>query len=156
MSHHILFAVHVSWVIYTNYPSYLLLLFIPSPLNLLFQTFGVSHLLFLTMASNTMSHLWMPSFDIYGFIFLKPNLIYIMHLFTSRHKQNYNLILRFWCFSLIFGRQYKRLSSFLDQHGVVFRQTCPYTSEQNGIVERKHRHVCWNWPYLACSFRKSF
>lgn len=39
------------------------------------------------------------------------------------------------------GGEYRKLNSYLNQHGVIFRQTCPYTSEQNGIVERKHRHV---------------
>lgn len=30
---------------------------------------------------------------------------------------------------------------YLDRHGILHRFSCPYTSEQNGIVERKHRHV---------------
>lgn len=40
--------------------------------------------------------------------------------------------------------EYRRLISFLDQHGIMFRQACPYTSEQNGIVERQHRHIVEN------------
>jgi transposase InsO family protein len=31
--------------------------------------------------------------------------------------------------------------SFTDTHGILHRFTCPYTSEQNGISERKHRHI---------------
>lgn len=39
------------------------------------------------------------------------------------------------------GGEYRSLHSFLDQHGLKLRQTCPYTFEQNGIAERKHRHI---------------
>jgi len=30
---------------------------------------------------------------------------------------------------------------YLSQHGILHKLTCPYTSEQNGISERKHRHI---------------
>jgi hypothetical protein len=30
---------------------------------------------------------------------------------------------------------------FTDTHGIFHRFTCPYTSEQNGISKRKHRHI---------------
>ncbi|PKU75779.1 Retrovirus-related Pol polyprotein from transposon TNT 1-94 [Dendrobium catenatum] len=31
--------------------------------------------------------------------------------------------------------------SFLKQHGIVHQISCPYTPEQNGVAERKHRHI---------------
>jgi len=31
--------------------------------------------------------------------------------------------------------------SFLDEHGIQHRLTCPHTHEQNGSIERKHRHI---------------
>jgi hypothetical protein len=31
--------------------------------------------------------------------------------------------------------------NFLADHGIFHRLTCPYTSPQNGIAERKHRHI---------------
>ena len=31
--------------------------------------------------------------------------------------------------------------NFLAKHGIFHRLTCPYTSPQNGIAERKHRHI---------------
>ena len=31
--------------------------------------------------------------------------------------------------------------TFLQQSGILHRFSCPYTSTQNGRVERKHRHV---------------
>lgn len=32
-------------------------------------------------------------------------------------------------------------TKFLKTHGILHRLTCPYTSEQNGIAEHKHRHI---------------
>jgi hypothetical protein len=31
--------------------------------------------------------------------------------------------------------------SFLTKHGIVHRKSCPYTSQQNGLVERKLKHI---------------
>ncbi|KZV44983.1 hypothetical protein F511_32729 [Dorcoceras hygrometricum] len=39
------------------------------------------------------------------------------------------------------GGEFRSLTSFLQEHGIQHRVTCPHTSEQNGVVERKHRHV---------------
>ena len=35
----------------------------------------------------------------------------------------------------------KIFASFLQQKGIFHQQTCPHTPEQNGVVERKHRHL---------------
>jgi hypothetical protein len=34
-----------------------------------------------------------------------------------------------------------QFTSFLTTHGIYHRVTCPHTPEQNGISERKHRHI---------------
>jgi transposase InsO family protein len=41
------------------------------------------------------------------------------------------------------GGEYTSLQfqSFLTQHGIDFRKSCPYTSPQNGLAERKLRHI---------------
>ncbi|KAL5779241.1 hypothetical protein ACOSQ2_009978 [Xanthoceras sorbifolium] len=39
------------------------------------------------------------------------------------------------------GGEYRNISTFLANHGVHHRVSCPYTSEQNGRVERKNRHI---------------
>ena len=39
------------------------------------------------------------------------------------------------------GGEFRSFSNFLDKYGIIHRVSCPHTSQQNGIVERKHRHV---------------
>lgn len=35
----------------------------------------------------------------------------------------------------------QRLKSFLENNGIIHQTTCVYTPQQNGVVERKHRHL---------------
>ncbi|KAD4585188.1 hypothetical protein E3N88_22789 [Mikania micrantha] len=39
------------------------------------------------------------------------------------------------------GGEFRPLSSYFSSLGVIHRLSCPHTSEQNGFVERRHRHV---------------
>ncbi|KAD3067192.1 hypothetical protein E3N88_35072 [Mikania micrantha] len=39
------------------------------------------------------------------------------------------------------GGEFRNLSSFFSSIGVIHRLSCPHTSEQNGLVERRLRHV---------------
>ncbi|KAG8489227.1 hypothetical protein CXB51_017298 [Gossypium anomalum] len=39
------------------------------------------------------------------------------------------------------GGEYRALSATLSQLSVQHRLTCPYTSEQNGVAKKRHRHV---------------
>lgn len=39
------------------------------------------------------------------------------------------------------GTEYKQLKEFFNKKGIIHRTTCLYTSEQNVIIERKHRHI---------------
>lgn len=39
------------------------------------------------------------------------------------------------------GGEFLALKGYLAKLGMVHKLTCPYTSEQNGLVERKHRKV---------------
>ncbi|KAJ0469227.1 putative RNA-directed DNA polymerase [Helianthus annuus] len=34
-----------------------------------------------------------------------------------------------------------RMKTFYSQEGILLETTCPYTPQQNGVVERKHRHL---------------
>ncbi|KAK4274806.1 hypothetical protein QN277_017979 [Acacia crassicarpa] len=39
------------------------------------------------------------------------------------------------------GSEYKPFTLIANSHGIQMRYTCPYTSQQNGRAERKHRHI---------------
>ena len=39
------------------------------------------------------------------------------------------------------GKEFEALKSDLQASDILFRHSCPYTHEQNGLIERKHRHV---------------
>ena len=39
------------------------------------------------------------------------------------------------------GREFTSLRSFFQDNGVIFQHSCVYTPQQNGVVERKHRHI---------------
>ncbi|GJU99550.1 putative RNA-directed DNA polymerase [Tanacetum coccineum] len=43
--------------------------------------------------------------------------------------------------SLDWGGEFRNLSTFFTSLGILHRLSCPHTSEQNGLVERRHRHV---------------
>jgi histone deacetylase 1/2 len=39
------------------------------------------------------------------------------------------------------GGEYHRLHRYFQRTGISHRVSCPHTSQQNGVVERKHRHL---------------
>ncbi|KAG8499662.1 hypothetical protein CXB51_006097 [Gossypium anomalum] len=39
------------------------------------------------------------------------------------------------------GGEFRAFASVLANHGILHRLSCPHTSEQNGVAERKHRHI---------------
>jgi len=39
------------------------------------------------------------------------------------------------------AKEYLSLTSYLQECGINHRLSCTYTHEQNGSVERKHRHI---------------
>jgi hypothetical protein len=39
------------------------------------------------------------------------------------------------------GGEYEKLNSFFTRIGIAHRVSCPYTHQQNGAAERKHRHI---------------
>jgi len=39
------------------------------------------------------------------------------------------------------GGEYKPVQRMALESGTIFRMSCPYTSQQNGRAERKHRHI---------------
>ena len=39
------------------------------------------------------------------------------------------------------GGEFRPLLPILEKSGILFRHPCPYTHQQQGRVERKHRHI---------------
>jgi hypothetical protein len=39
------------------------------------------------------------------------------------------------------GGEYKKLNSFFSQVGIIHHVSCPHAHQQNGVIERKHRHI---------------
>ncbi len=39
------------------------------------------------------------------------------------------------------GGEYRSISTFFQQCGIVHRVSCPHTHQQQGSIERKHRHI---------------
>ena len=39
------------------------------------------------------------------------------------------------------GTEFSVLEPFLKSCGIIFRKSCPYTHEQNGLIDRKYRHL---------------
>jgi hypothetical protein len=52
-------------------------------------------------------------------------------LFTTKIKQ----IQTDW------GGEFRPLNTFFHKHGIIYRISCPHTHQQQGCVERKHRHI---------------
>ncbi|KAI3810393.1 hypothetical protein L1987_20005 [Smallanthus sonchifolius] len=45
------------------------------------------------------------------------------------------------CIQSDWGGEFRLLTNLCRNLGIIHRRSCPHTSEQNGIVERRHRHV---------------
>lgn len=39
------------------------------------------------------------------------------------------------------GSEFMSMREFFQSHGIEYQRTCVYTPQQNGVVERKHRHI---------------
>lgn len=62
----------------------------------------------------------------------------VIHFITQVEKQTNSHVKIFQSDG---GTEYKPLKDYFSKRGIIHRITCPYTSKQNGLVERKHRHV---------------
>jgi hypothetical protein len=75
-------------------------------------------------------------------------------IFLMRHKSETQSILKkifryvftqFEAYIKIFrsdnGGEFISLRTFFHNNGVIFQRSCVYTPQQNGVVERKHRHI---------------
>ncbi|KAL5825807.1 hypothetical protein ACOSQ3_021870 [Xanthoceras sorbifolium] len=69
----------------------------------------------------------------------KSEVISVFKLFKTAAELLFDRKLK--CFQSDWGGEFRPIASFLATHGIVFRHPCTYTHQQNGLPERKYRHV---------------
>ena len=47
-------------------------------------------------------------------------------------------------------------ASFMLSRGIIHESSCPHTPQQNGVAERKNRHLLVGHYYFICMFPLSF
>lgn len=69
----------------------------------------------------------------------KPDVEQVFYSFQTHVERLLNTKIRI--IQSDWGGKYRRLSRYFHKTGISHRVTCPHTSQQNGIAERKHRHI---------------
>ena len=111
------------------------------------------------------SYVWGPALEISHFIFkyyvifvddftkytwffasswLSPlkNKSDVLRIFMEFHpKAERQFLTKLISLQTDWGGELHALQSYLKQHGISHRVSCPYTPEQNGSAKRKHRHL---------------
>ncbi|CAI0428863.1 unnamed protein product [Linum tenue] len=72
------------------------------------------------------------------FVRYKSQLLSVFIQFRQMVEKFFSLPIK--VFQSDWGGEYQALTSYLLKHGISHRSSCPYTPEQNGCAERKHRH----------------
>ena len=66
----------------------------------------------------------------------------VLNTFTEfKMKAENQLSAKIISFQFDWGGEFQALATYLKEHGIHHRISCPYTPEQNGSAERKHRHI---------------
>ena len=74
--------------------------------------------------------------------FFLKNKSEVYDIFVNFHKYvqtQFNLPIQ--AFHSDWGGEYQKINKFLKTQGILHRIACPYTHEQNGLAERKIRHI---------------
>ena len=82
------------------------------------------------------------AYYIYTWIYpisLQSQVTYMFILFQNHVELALNRKIK--CVQSDWGGEYRPLAKFLEQKGITFRHPCPHIYQQNGISERKHRHI---------------
>ncbi|KAG8503713.1 hypothetical protein CXB51_001715 [Gossypium anomalum] len=93
---------------------------------------GKAHkLLFSSSKTLYSSPFELVEYDVWGSAHLKSNGFVCYVSFVDMYSSDFQPT----------GGEYRLLSKELSRLGIQHRITCPHTSDQNGVVERKHRHL---------------
>ena len=70
---------------------------------------------------------------------LKSEAFEVFKLFKLQRENQFNTKVKMLQFD--WGGEYRVFTDFLNQNEIHFRHSFPYTYHQNGLVEKKHRHI---------------
>jgi len=70
---------------------------------------------------------------------LKSQAFEVFKLFKTQVENQFDTKIKMLQSDL--GGEFRAFTDFLNQNGIIFRHSCPYTHHQNGLVERKHMHI---------------
>ena len=88
--------------------------------------------------------IFVDDFSRYTWIYLLHHRFELVSIYQTFHKMietQFNRTVK--VFRSDNAQEYndKSFLSFLDSHGTLTQQSCPYTSQQNGHAEQKYRHI---------------
>jgi histone deacetylase 1/2 len=69
----------------------------------------------------------------------KSDVYSVFHQFQTLVERQFSLKIKF--VQTDWGGEYRKLSIFFQTVGIHHRLICPHTHEQNGTIERRHRHI---------------
>ena len=78
----------------------------------------------------------------YNWIFplvLKSDALKTFKTFKRLVEKQFNMPIK--TLQSVMGREFRIFHTFLQQEGIQSRFSCPHSYHQNGVVERKHRHI---------------
>ena len=83
--------------------------------------------------------IFVDDFSKYTWLFPLKNKSDVFNVFTEFYKKTERQFCQKLCaFQSDWGGEFKSLNKF---HGIHHRVSCPYTPEQNGTAERRHKHL---------------
>ena len=86
--------------------------------------------------------IFVDDFSKYTWLFPLKNKTDVLNTFTEFHKKAERQFSQKICtFQSDWGGEFQSLNKYLKSYGIHHRVSCPYTPEQNGTAERKHRHL---------------
>ena len=103
--------------------------------------FGVHLLSYQPMEIKIMYRLLIISANLHGYFQSQTNLMscQIFCSFQKLVERQFNCKIK--SVQTDWGREYRTLHTYFANIVIQHRITCPHTSQQNGFVERKHRHI---------------
>jgi hypothetical protein len=70
---------------------------------------------------------------------LKSDVEPIFYQFQALVEKQFNRTIK--AIQTDWGGEFRRLNVYFKNHGIIHRIACPHTHQQNGSVERRHRHI---------------